>query len=299
VPEDTCGRPAGFSTLAPESHAMLGRAGKPLLDELLLERAMTLPVAIPWFSVNEVEEKIFRITEPHCHRLVRANCFLITGGDTDILVDSGMGVSALRPLISSLSTKPLILFTTHTHIDHVGSHPEFQDAEVLVHPLEADELRRPGIKGLRFAQRSTEQIEALRRAGIELTEYMVDAVPSENYDIEGYGRAAVEPTRLIDEGALIDTGSHRFEVLHLPGHTTGGMGLWEARTGLLFSGDVIYDGVIIDTAPTSRVADYIRTMKRLKKLPVRLVFGGHKDSMNRDRMNEIADRYLASREAPA
>jgi hypothetical protein len=40
-------------------------------------------------------------------------------------------------------------------------------------------------------------------------------------------------------------------------------------------------------------------MKRLKTLPVSLVLGGHKDSMNRDRLNEIADRYLASREAPA
>ena len=259
---------------------------------------MPLPVATSWFSVTEVEDRIFRITEPHCHRLVRANCFLITGGETDILVDSCLGVAALRPLIRSLSTKPLILFTTHTHIDHVGSHPEFSDAEILVHPLEADELRRPGIRGLRFAQRSREQIEALRRAGIELTEFMVDAVPYPDYDVERYGRAGVAPTRLVGEGDVIDTGGHRFEVLHLPGHTAGGIGLWEAGSGLLFSGDVIYDGVLIDTAPTSRVADYIATMQRLKTLPARLVLGGHKDSMNRDRMVEIADRYLASRAAP-
>jgi glyoxylase-like metal-dependent hydrolase (beta-lactamase superfamily II) len=260
---------------------------------------MNLPVAIPWFSVHEVETGIYRITEPHCHRLVRANCFLITGGDRDILVDSCMGVAALRPLIASLSDRPLILFTTHTHIDHVGSHPEFRDAEILVHPLEADALRRPGIRGLRFAGRSQEQIEALRRAGIELTEYMVDAVPSADYDLEAYGRAAVEPTRLVEEGDIIDTGARRFEVLHLPGHTTGGIGLWEAGSGLLFSGDVIYDGVIIDTAPTSRVADYIRTMQRLKILPARLVLGGHKEPMHRERMNEIADGYLAAKQAPA
>jgi glyoxylase-like metal-dependent hydrolase (beta-lactamase superfamily II) len=259
---------------------------------------MTLPVATPWFTVDEVEDGIFRITEPHCHRLVRANCFLITGGDTAILVDSCLGVAALRPLVRSLSAKPLILFTTHTHADHVGGHPEFPDATVLVHPTEAEDLRRPGVKGLRFPPRSEEQIEALRKAGIELTEFMVDALPYPGYDVEGYGRAGVEPTRLTGEGDVIDTGNHRFEVLHLPGHTTGGIGLWEARTGLLFPGDVIYDGVIIDTAPTSRVADYIATMQRLKTLPARLVLGGHKDSMTRERMIEVADRYLASRAAP-
>ena len=237
---------------------------------------MTLPVAAPWFTVDEIEEGIFRITEPHCHRLVRANCFLITGGHTDVLVDSCLGVAALRPLVQSLSDKPLIVFTTHTHADHVGGHPEFADATILVHPTEADDLRRPGVKGLRFPPRSKDQIEALRRGGIELTEFMTDAVPY---------------------AEVIDTGRHRFEVLHLPGHTAGGIGLWEASSGLLFSGDVIYDGVLIDTAPTSRVTDYIATMRRLTRLPARLVLGGHRDPMNRKRMVEIADRYLAAKAA--
>jgi len=161
---------------------------------------MSLPVAAPWFTVDEIEEGIFRITEPHCHRLVRANCFLITGGHTDVLVDSCLGVAALRPLVQSLSDRPLILFTTHTHADHVGGHPEFADATIVVHPTEADDLRRPGIKGLRFPPRSKEQIEALRRGGIELTEFMTDAVPYAGYDVDRYGRAGVEPTRLVVEG---------------------------------------------------------------------------------------------------
>jgi glyoxylase-like metal-dependent hydrolase (beta-lactamase superfamily II) len=256
---------------------------------------MTLPIAESWFEVNEIEDGIFRITEPHCHRLVRANCYLVTGGDFDLLVDSCLGVASLRPLLRSLSTRPLIVFTTHTHADHVGSHPEFADASVLVHASEADELRRPGVRGLRFPPRSAEQIAALRRGGIEMTEFMVDALPYAGYDVERYGRAGVEPTRIVDEGDDVDTGRRRFEVLHLPGHTVGGIGLWEARTGILFFGDVIYDGVLIDTAPTSRIAEYIATMKRLKQLPVRLVLGGHRDSMNRHRMIEVADRYLASK----
>jgi len=258
---------------------------------------MTLPVVTPWFEVAEIEDGIFRITEPHCHRLVRANCYLVTGGDVDILVDSCLGVAPLRPLLQSLSSKPLIVFTTHTHADHVGGHPEFPDATVLVHATEADDLRRPGVKGLRFPPRSAEQIAALRRGGIELTEFMVDALPYAGYDVDGYGRAGVEPTRLAGEGDVVDTGRRRFEVLHLPGHTVGGIGLWEAKSGVLFSGDVIYDGVLIDTAPTSRVTDYIATMKRLKTLPVRLVLGGHREPMHRERMFEIADRYLAAKSA--
>jgi glyoxylase-like metal-dependent hydrolase (beta-lactamase superfamily II) len=55
--------------------------------------------------------------------------------------------------------------------------------------------------------------------------------------------------------------------------------------------------VLIDTAPTSHVADYIATMRRLTRLPARLVLGGHRDPMNRERMLEIADRYLAAKAA--
>jgi glyoxylase-like metal-dependent hydrolase (beta-lactamase superfamily II) len=45
-----------------------------------------------------------------------------------------------------------------------------------------------------------------------------------------------------DRDLVIDTGDRHFEVLHLPGHSPGSIGLWEERSGTLFSGDAIYDG---------------------------------------------------------
>jgi hypothetical protein len=38
-------------------------------------------------------------------------------------------------------------------------------------------------------------------------------------------------------------------------------------------------------------------MRRLRRLPVRLVLGGHRDPMNRERMLEIAEGYLAAKAA--
>src|ERR1700758_2652052 len=102
-----------------------------------------LPVQDPWFQVTQLAPNFFRITEPHCDRWVRANSFLILGRERDILVDSGMGVAALRSVVARLPSRPRLVFTTHAHIDHVGSHPEFVDCEILVHPAEADDLARP------------------------------------------------------------------------------------------------------------------------------------------------------------
>ena len=143
-----------------------------------------LPVYEPWFEVTRLSPGLFRITEPRCHRWVRANCFLILGTERDILVDSGMGVAPLRPVLDRLSSRTRLVFTTHAHIDHVGSHPEFTDCEILVHPAEVDELARPGQQGLRFPKRSAEEVAELRRSGIEPSEFMLEAVPSVGFDLD-------------------------------------------------------------------------------------------------------------------
>ena len=255
----------------------------------------SLPVQDPWFEVTQLSPGLFRITEPRCHRWVRANCFLILGRDRDILVDSGMGVSALRPVVDRLSSRPRLVFATHAHVDHVGSHPEFANCEILVHRAEADELARPGRQGLRFPKRSPEELAELTRSGFEPSDFMLEAVPFAGYDLTAYRRAPVKPTRLVSEGDIVETGAREFKVLHLPGHSPGSIALWERSSGSLFSGDAIYDGVIVDNFPGSDVEVYRATMKRLAELPVAQVFGGHNAPMTRTQMLDVIERYLASR----
>ena len=122
----------------------------------------------------------------------------------------------------------------------------------------------------------------------------VDAVPP-GVALTSFRQQAVRSVRRVDEGDIIDLGDRTFEVLHLPGHSPGGIGLWEARTRTLFSGDVIYDGPLLDDIPGANVADYVRSMRRLRELPVEVVHGGHDPSFGRARLLEIVDAYLAAR----
>jgi glyoxylase-like metal-dependent hydrolase (beta-lactamase superfamily II) len=268
------------------------RSGMPRIDEPLSTK---LPTQDPWFEVTQLLPDLFRITEPRCHRWVRANSFFILGRERDLLVDSGMGIAALRPIIDRFSSRPRLIFTTHTHVDHVGSHPEFADCEILVHPVEAAELARPGQRGLLFPERSAEEVEALRRSGIDPIRFMIEAVPFAGYDPDSYQRPPVHFTRLVSEGDVVETGDREFEVLHLPGHSPGSIALWERSSGSLFSGDAIYDGIIVDNLPGSDVGVYCATMKRLAELPVTEVFGGHNAPMTRIKMLDVVDRYLTSR----
>ena len=98
---------------------------------------------------------------------------------------------------------------------------------------------------------------------------------------------------------MVDIGNRHFEVLHLPGHSPGSIGLWEEASGTLFSGDAVYDGPLLDELPTSNIADYLATMGRLRELPVRIVHAGHDPSFGRDRLVELCDAYIRRRERAA
>ena len=108
-------------------------------------------------------------------------------------------------------------------------------------------------------------------------------------------RAAAPATRLLEDGDVVDLGDRAFEVLHLPGHSPGSIGLWDASTGVLFSGDAVYDGPLLDELSDSDIAAYVATMRRLRELPVTVVHAGHEPSFGRDRLVELCDAYLRSR----
>ncbi|MFZ1348812.1 MAG: MBL fold metallo-hydrolase, partial [Tabrizicola sp.] len=94
------------------------------------------------------------------------------------------------------------------------------------------------------------------------------------------------------EGDRIDLGDRQFTVLHLPGHSPGGIGLLDEVGGLFLTGDAIYDDEILDELPGASIPDYLRTMERLRGIDFRLAIGGHGPEMSRQRLIAIAEDYL-------
>lgn len=255
---------------------------------------MTLPIADRWFETKHITDDITLLWEPHVVPLMRCNIWHVRGRDRDLMIDTGMGVGSLREAAKNLLGKKVTAVATHTHIDHVGGHHEFD--HTLVHELEAENLRHPHDRGtLRFAEIPADYVASLTRAGYELDSDLITALPYAGYDIDSYGVKDSVVSEIVTEGDIVDLGDRHFEVLHLPGHSPGSIGLWEAASGTLFSGDAIYDGPLLDEIEGADIDVYVRTMKRLRELPVRVVHAGHDPSFGRARLVELADAYLAMR----
>ena len=253
-----------------------------------------LPIADRWFERAVVDDSITLLWEPHVIALMRCNIWHIRGRDRDLVVDTGMGLMSLSDELSDLVDKPVTAVATHGHDDHIGGHHEFDD--VRVHPDEAPLLVDPPIYSLvpRVAW-GDDVVDGLEAAGYPMPEpYFVTAVPA-GFAVDSFRQRAVACVRPIIEGDEIDLGDRCFEVLHLPGHSPGSIGLWEQATGTLFSGDAIYDGPLLDELPESSIADYCMTMERLLDLPVTVVHAGHDPSFDRNRLGQLARAYLARR----
>lgn len=82
---------------------------------------------------------------------------------------------------------------------------------------------------------------------------------------------------LLVDGDIVPLGTHRFAVLFLPGHDAGHIALYEARAGVLFSGDVLFPGGHGRTdIPGSDEVVMRRSLRRLLDLPDSVtVYTGH------------------------
>ncbi|MEQ1494760.1 MAG: MBL fold metallo-hydrolase [Novosphingobium sp.] len=256
-----------------------------------------LRIAGHWFERKALGDGITLLWEPHVHPLLRCNIWHVAGRDCDLLVDTGLGVASLAEAAADLFDKPLTVVLTHCHMDHAGGAHEF--GACCVHAAEAQALADASNHlPLDVAAYSADDLAWFAGIGSDISGGLLTAIPHAGFNPATHVMKAAQASRLIGEGDVVDLGDRKFEVLHLPGHSPGSIALWNEASGTLFSGDAIYDGPLLDQIPGSDIPAYIRSMERLRDLPVRVVHAGHDPSFGRDRLVELADTYLNSRSDP-
>jgi glyoxylase-like metal-dependent hydrolase (beta-lactamase superfamily II) len=111
------------------------------------------------------------------------------------------------------------IINTHGHVDHVAGNKFFKDhtdAKLIIHPADAE-----------LAQRASQQMRSLQLMGFA-TEVDVSDSPA--------------PDELFEEGVPFEFDGVKFEVIHTPGHSPGGVCLY--TPGTLVVGDTLFMGSI-------------------------------------------------------
>jgi len=210
----------------------------------------------PWFEVYRIRPGIFAIYEPHQAEEVIS--YLIVGQKRALLFDTGMGISDIRKIVQGLTNLPVSVANSHTHNDHVGDNWRFSD-----------------IYGMNtaFTRQDAQGSSADAQAEIAPDE-ICGELPA-GFDRKSYTTRPFHITHWIHGGEKIDLGGRVLEVIPTPGHTPDSISLWDAASGLLFTGDMYYKGAIYLYRPETDLDAYEASVKKMAALPARLLLPAH------------------------
>ena len=243
-------------------------------------------------KLDEVAPGIHRIESDLGSRFVAQ--YLLVGEQRVVLVDTGLASTpdeALLPALAQIGAVPDLIVISHADLDHCGGNRRMREC----YP------------------RAVFASHELDRRWIESNAAML----AENYLWhEAYGldepddQGRREMLAQLGGDAPIDLGlrggetirlepARRLEVLHLPGHSPGHIGLWDRQHRVVIIIDaVLYDG-IYDRAGTKLIppryydaAAYRETIRRVRALEPELLLTAHYDPMSRAAAIEFCERSL-------
>jgi glyoxylase-like metal-dependent hydrolase (beta-lactamase superfamily II) len=221
--------------------------------------------------------------------------YLLVGGRRSLLIDTGIGQTpdgALIPALEQLGIEPDVIAISHADLDHSGGnrrmHERYPDALLACH-----ELDRPWI--------------ASNAAMLEQNYMWYENHGFEPVDEQERG----EMLELLGGDAPIDLGlrggetiglsdDFRVEVLHLPGHTLGHIGFWDAERRIAIIIDAaLYDGIYDRDGnklipPRYYDAEAYRdSIRRIRALEPALLLTAHYPPMSGSEARAFCDTSLA------
>ncbi len=244
---------------------------------------MDIKLADKWYETHDMGNGVTLILESHVAPWLRCNMWHVRGRERDLLIDTGLGLRPLKQEIAALAERPITVIQSHSHFDHAGGSHEFDCR--LGHEAEAHLMADPA------ADEPGEQVDYYPFIQAET----FSALPYEGFDASTYRVTPAPLTGYLDEGDVVDLGDRVFQVLHMPGHSPGSIGLYDKAARTLFSGDIIYNGDLFDTVYHSDPEVYRESLARLRTFDVEIIHGGHFTSFGQARMLEIIEGYFAGR----
>jgi glyoxylase-like metal-dependent hydrolase (beta-lactamase superfamily II) len=221
-----------------------------------------------WHEARQISRGVWSIAEPS-----HVNMWLIEGRERAVLLDTGLGIARVRPVVEELTGLPVSVVNTHYHFDHVGGNHEFEDtaiheagADLLVEPVPREVLAAY----LHYAAELLGAVESVREADDRYFHLLdADSVPRPlpaDFDPAAWTIAPPPASRTLTEGDVVDLGGRSLRVLHTPGHSGDSICLLDDASGILFGGDTINTGPIYAQFHDSDVETFAKSAARLAGL---------------------------------
>lgn len=165
------------------------------------------------------------------------NCYIIKSDEKNIIIDTGFNLKACMDAMlegireTGIDLKKTDLILTHNHADHTGLAYEMSSMVNNIYIGEKDSLYLN-------MQMSGEHWKFLEQT-VELFDLKKDKIELNSEETKEFSQGGQFKPILVFEGDILKAGEYSFEVVDVPGHTPGHIGLYEKTHKLFFCGDHI------------------------------------------------------------
>ena len=211
---------------------------------------------LPEYIITKVNERMYRI------RNYMIFLTLIIGDHCALLIDTGFGQSSLKEFIENhidLKGKPLLVFNTHTHVDHCRGNFAFS----TIHLKQSNVLEDGSLLGYQIYLKANPKEDFKRRFNIEI---------EGDFKENDYRHLTY---RFVKENDCFDLGGITIRVIETPGHTKNDIALYWVEEKYLFVGDS-FDTLIwayFDNAATKE--EYIAMIDHVLTLDIASIYASH------------------------
>ncbi len=251
--------------------------------------------------IQEVYRNIFLQEIPLAGNPLKAvNCYVIKGeaesdGGGNLIVDTGFNTEPCKEalmegiLALGLDMTKTALLITHLHSDHSGLAAALNNEGIPVYAGRID-----GAMVNEMAGRAYWEVFEGYKVSFDLIQ---DQVSLEDHPGYRYCPKGPVPFKLLDEGDILRVGEYCFEVIDIPGHTPGHIGLYERKHKLFFCGDHILDRITPNIAfwgfDRDILAVYFESLKKVAAFQVDYLFTAHRNIVrdHRRRINELLEHH--------
>jgi len=209
-----------------------------------------------WFTVEEIDCETFAISE--YKHWEETHCYLLCGRKSAILIDTGLGVSNIRKIVDSLTELPVMVVTTHVHWDHIGGHKYFDNIAVYEAEKDWSSVKFP--IPLQVVKKNLTRLPCDFPAG---------------FDIDAYQIFQGMPQEVLHTGDSLNLGGREIQVIHTPGHSPGHCCFYEPGRNYLYSGDLIYKGILDAFYPTTDPQLFYQSVRQIQTYKINKVLPGH------------------------
>ena len=217
---------------------------------------------------------------------VQSGVYLIRGQGESMLIDSGnwtlpeynngMG-KFLVDLLDKETNDLKYILITHFHYDHTGNAQMLKDrygAVVACHPADKPIIEDPMI---------VTRAENITRFGMTPEQVVADFNLKEGESlglsdpgiIDKYWNFPVEVDVEVNHGDILEFGGLKVEVIHLPGHCPGHIGIWNPHSGSLYSGDLLHYPTPLGPYPIGDAKAHSESIQKCLDLNPQLLLEGH------------------------